>query len=790
MNIFKGILFFLSLFVSPFLFAQSGQLKGIVVDEQNVPVEFANVILFQLPDSVKVLSDVTDVQGKFLFVKVPYGEYYLYTAQFGLQSLYSQKIVVSNPSTLNFEFQLKPAVVEGKEVTILAQRSLVRVEEGKIIVDVQNSLGNSGQSVVDVLRKSPGIAVDQDGKIQLKGKDGVQVMLDDKVMYLSPEQLGNLLKSIPAELIKEIEIISSPSAKYDAAGNGGIINIRLKKGAYEGLNGTANASYGSGIYHKANVGTNISYKKNKLSLNAGYQFNHKTNLSDLYDDRMNKDPSAIGKRIYTSTYYKIPARTHNLTVNGQYQLSEKTNLSFDFSDSYSKYTWDGTANTQLFNQENSVKNIYQSRDIGSENYLNAYSSIGFKHRADTNGTIFSGYASLNLNRLDEDKDQNIQYYDSISTNLNTPFIFLYSNKNNTIQHNAQLDFEKNIFNKIKFETGIKYVSLDDDKPVKVDIIDNGVYQNANNHFQYKENVYAAYTMFSKTLGKWSLQGGLRLERTQVTGELSLIDSTFKRDYTNLFPSGNITYKHSDNTSYTFLYSRRITRPTADQLNPVLNINDPFSAWGGDPYLLPQFANNAEITQSLFNGVFLTTLNYTYITNPIVWTYKLDKASNKFISGQRNLSYQESYGLSFVFNKALTKWWTTNNSFLLNNNIFLGNTDFGSIKNQSYSWGLKLSQSLNLPKKFKLELSGLYDSPSAYAFSYAYDRWQANFALQRVFHKEKINIKLAYNDMFRTFRYAGTNVMGTTSQISSYRWDNRTLILSVTYKFGNQLMNAN
>ena len=411
--------------------------------------------------------------------------------------------------------------------------------------------------------------------------------------------------------------------------------------------------------------------------------------------------------------------------------------------------------------------------------------MGFKHKLDTNNTLLSGHVGYNYNVDRENKLQDIQYYDSLGQNIQNPFIYRFHNNEIANQYNGQVDFVKKFKKKLKFESGLKMIHFDDNNPVDLTITQDHVTADRGYRFLYRQNVYAAYVMASRNVGKFSLQGGLRLERTQVTGTLA--DSTFRRDYTNLFPSGNITYKQSDNVSYTILYSRRITRPNASQLNPVLYVTDPYSANSGDPYILPQFADNAELSYSIFGGELITTLNYTYVTHPIVYTYKLDKVSNKFISGPRNLDYQKNYGLSVSVNKSITKWWTSNNNVLVNNNTFVGQTDFGQINNQMVGWGVKSTQSLTLPKDFSMEVSGLYDSPTSYAFSHSLERWQANLAVQKKFWNKKATIKLAANDIFRTFRYAGTNTMGTTSQVSSYRWDNRTLILSFSYKFGNQLM---
>jgi len=774
----KNIILLITLFlcISKFSYSQHSTIQGTVKDEAGKPIDLVNLKLISLPDSNKIAAHTSSEKGTFHFKHLANGNYVLIAQQIGYQKYFSAPISIQSSVQQNIDIELKTIDLKTKEVSIIAQKPLVRIEDGKTIVDVENTMGNAGQSAVEVLRKAPGVAINQDGKIELRGKSGVQVMIDDKVMYLSEDQLNNLLKSIQAENIKEIEIITSPSAKYDAAGNGGIINIKLKKGAYEGLNGSTNTSYGSGVYHKATPGANITYKKNKLTLNSGLQYANKIGLSEFSNYRVNSDVNELNNRYSSKSYYKLPSQSVTYTLNGEYRVTEKTSFTYDFNNSYGVYDWAGTTNSSLFTKYNTLNSSYFGDDKGKESYLNIYSSLGFKHQFDTNGTKINAYGAYNNNHGWENKNMSIQYYDSLSQNTNNPFLFLFNMNSKNESWNGQADYEMKIWKKVKFEAGAKANSVQNYKPNLIKITENQVQRNADNLFKYKQNIYALYSMGTTTLGKWNLQAGLRFERTEVYGSLSQIDCTFTRSHNDFFPSGNVTFKQSDKTSYTLAYSRRITRPEGDQLNPVLNILDPFSAWGGDPYLKPQYTDNTELSYSIFESAVITTVNYAYVKNPILWVNKIQAGGNKLISGPRNMDYQQSAGLNLAINFPVKKVFSTNNNFFGGFNRFVGNSDFGTIDNQRSYWGFKSTQTFNLPKEIGIEIGGSYDSPSSYAFSTSYERYQLNLAIQKKIWAKKGLIKLAVNDMFWTFQYGGSSEMGTTSQKGNYYWDNRTLIL--------------
>ncbi len=766
--------------------AQKATISGTVKDGAGLIVEFTNVVLLRLPDSVEVSVTTSDTLGGYIFEQVSEGEYVIAAMQMGHEKFISNLISIKDASGIHYSIVLTSEHKEGGEVVVAGRKPIVRQEGDKMIVDVENTVSNSGLTAVEVLRKSPGVSVNKDGIITLKGKNGVLVMLDDKPLYMTEEQVGNLLKSIPSDQIKEIEIITTPSAKYDAAGNAGIINIKLKKGAYEGFNGSANASYGQGFYPKAVAGVIVSYKKKKFSLNSGYQYNYNLGLSTYFVNRTYTETTSQYSKLNSNTSYNEPKKSHNFNIASSYDVSDRTSVSLSVIANYSENGWDGGANSALYKKNGSLNSSYTSSDIGKYIQTNINSSIGTQHKLDTNGTVLSFDVNYNAYSGVSNKYLSIQNYDAASQNVGSPFLFEFRDPSYSNQFMAKTDFVVKPSKKTKLESGLKINLLDQDNPATITITENDVPRDASNFYHYKENIYMGYTTLHKTMGKFNAQAGLRLEHTLMDGVQRIQDTSFLRQYTNLFPSANLTYNFSDKTSYSLLYSRRIQRPSPWQLNPVLNILDPFTSWGGNPALLPEYTDNVELNWSVFSGYLITTLNYSYTAQPITWVLDIDSLSLETIAQPQNLDLRENMGVSVSVNVPITKWWQSNNYVYVFKNRFVGDLGYGQTDNSVLSWNANFTQTFTVAKKTSIEASGNYQSPSVYGLYKTYARGQLTLAVQRKLWANTASIKLSASDVFWTEGWTATNTLGSTDSKSGEKWDSRVLMVSFTYKFGKKL----
>lgn len=765
--------------------AQSN-ISGYTKDDTGSAVELTNVILLQLPDSTETAVTLSDSLGWYQFEKVKQGDYVVAALQLGYIKSISLPIAIKDSSSVVSHLTLVSEYKDATAITVTGQRQIVRQESDKMVVSVENMLATSGLSAIDVLRRSPGVSIDKDGSITLKGKAGVLVMLDDRPLYMTAEQAGNLLKAIPSDQIKEIEIITTPSAKYDAAGNAGIINIRLKKGAYEGFNGTANISYGQGVYHKFTTGINVTYKKKKVSLNAGYQYNNKIEIEEDYIGRMYQNSGSEFSELNSYTYYRAPRENHTFTLGGAYTFTDRTSASLDFIGTYGEYGWDGKGNSSLYKKNGNINSSYITTDYGAYVEANYNTNIGFQHKLDTNGTTIT--ASVNYNRYTgiSNKKFEIQNYDSLNENDGNPFLYIFRDPSYTNQYSVKTDFTGKIRKKIKLESGLKFLATDKFNPANIAITQSGTTSDASNSFAYKDGIYMGYTTMNTTFGKkWKAQAGLRLEHTEITGIQKQLDTSFTRHYTNLFPSGNLTFNATDRTSYTILYSRRIQRPSPFELNPVLAITDPYTSWGGNSYLQPEYTDALELSQSLFSGSVVTSINYSNTVQPIAWVVVTDTTTLKTVTQPRNLQKRENIGISVSVNMPFTKWWTNSFYAYAYNNHLVGNLGYGTVDQNQFAWNANATETFTLSKKMTAEVSGSYSSSTLYGLRTIQPRGQLNIALQRKIMANKATIKIAVNDVFRTnVWYSSSTIDNVYTKTYGWWQDTRTVMVSFSYKFGN------
>ncbi|WP_299249422.1 TonB-dependent receptor [uncultured Cytophaga sp.] len=756
-------------------------IRGFVKDDNELKVEFANVILFNLLDSSFVMGCVSDTSGYFDLESISLGNYYFKVVSSGYHDYTSPPLSIHTQNSTLYEDVTLHINESIKEIVIRAQNSNIRQEAGITIIDVEAGILNSGLSAADVLQRSPGAAIDKDGIVSLKGKNGVLVLLDGKPLYMDEAQVGALLKSLPADQIKEIEIITSPSAKYDAAGNAGIINIKLKKGAYEGLNGSVNGSLGKGIYPKSRIGINATYKKKRLTLSGGYQYSFK---KDLQRSSINRAYTSYqDSSFYTYTEYANPSNTQNLLLNGSYDVGSKGLITWDGTLLQQSFVSKGNSSSRLNAPNGNLSSYFLTNDKSTGTYYNINTSIGYKHSIDTIGTELFIETEYKKNARTSNQIFTTDYYDGLGNKSIPSTTYESSIPAEISQWGGKIDFTKTLFYHIKMESGLKYTSIETNSNVSNTFVQK-------NNFVYTENIKAAYILLNKEISKWKLSGGIRLEQTNNKGNQKSNDSTFKRNYTNLFPSATISYQASKKTSYTFLYSKRIKRPSYQDLNPFVYYSDPYNYYAGNPYLLPQYTHNGELTTSRFNGIFLATINYSYTTQPISDIWIIDPKSLTTAYTTSNMDHQQNLGLSFSVNKTVRNWWTMNNYLYVYNNSLTGNVGYGTTTVSKTAWMLNATQTFKLPKNISAEVSFNYESPNYYGTIFYREIWQLSAGVQKKFMQDNLSVKLAVTDVFWKYHYSGEGTFGNTKATDNYKWDNRVLTLSINYRFGKNTMNIN
>ena len=633
--------------------------------------------------------------------------------------------------------------------------------------------------------------MDQEGNVSLKGKLGVLILIDGKPTYMSSGQLATYLKSMQSSGLDQIEIMTTPPAKYDAAGNAGVINIKTKKGMAKGLNGSASAGYEQGYYPRWNGAFNLNYHRGKFNFFGGFTGVHFDGKGQMNINRKLTEPGTkefLGTSVQ-ETNRRSFGNYNNMKMGVDYTFSDKDILGVVVSGNLGKWNEKQHGFSDVFDETNAFDYQLLSSGKNSRRFSNILSNLNYVHKFDSAGR-----------ELSVDLDQ--AYYDnSGSSNLKTSIqnqsgtqigntVLLKGNSPSEIFiYSAKADYSQMIAKSWKWGAGIKLSTVSTDNRVQYER-DNGSGWiedlSRTNHFVYKENIQAAYSTLSTTIQKWELSGGLRLENTSSKGDQKTMHEIFKRNYTNLFPTVGVTYNVNDHHQLALSYSRRITRPDYDNLNPFIFFLDSLTFGKGNPYLKPQFTNNVEMSHT-FNRFLTTTFNYT-VTSDIITQLLKQEGAITFQTNE-NFSKMKQIGLATSANFPLTKWWRLNLYGNVFNNHYKGLYNDG-INNYPLSQSItaftgNLTSMVSFAKHWSYELSGWYASRNNEGLIVINPMGAVNTALSRQLFNKKATLKIGVRDVFATQQFGGyARYAIVDTDIKNIR-DSRRFNITFTYRFGKQ-----
>lgn len=767
-----------------------GKISGTVIDGNTKTIESATISLQRAADSSVAKMSVADRTGKFEFENISAGKYFVSITAIGHNKGFSESFVIdeANQSILLKTIELIPQAKAISGVTVTAKKPFIEQKPGKTVLNVEASPTNTGLNALELLEKSPGVSVDNDGNISVKGKQGVLVLVDGKPTYMSGADLAAFLKTIQSSNLDQIEIMTNPPAKYDAAGNSGIINIKTKKGIVKGMNGTANLGYTQGIYGRVNGGTNLNYRNNKVNLFGGYNGGTWEGFNKL----------KIGRNFYEADKKTIKASSdqlsrphfqgqyHNLKAGMDYYFSKKDVAGIVVNGNFSDGKDDPTSLSNIRFANGDIDYMIRSNGLNKRRSSNVTTNINYKHTFDSTGREISfdldqayysnkSRTSLNTEILDANGDEN---GNDIVLNGNIPSIInIYS---------AKVDYVHPFKNGLKLETGLKtsFVKTDNEVEYLRNSGNGWSLDDRSNHFVYRENINAAYAIFSKSIKKWELTAGLRLENTIAKGHQIKNDSSFKRNYTNLFPNIGIGYNYSDKNQFNFSYSRRITRPDYDDLNPFVFFLDSLTYGQGNPYLQPQFTHNFEFSHT-FKRFLTTTINYTQTDDIITQLLKQDTEKKITYQTQDNFSKMKQIGIAVMANFPVEKWWNVNFYGNVFNNHYQGLYQNDPIDIQFTSFMTNITNSFTLGNGWGAEVSGWYRSKAAEGLLVANEMWAANSAITKQLFKKKATLKVGVRDIFWTQQFSGYAKYSDVDVTVDSRRDSRQFNASFTYRFGKK-----
>ncbi len=767
-------------------------ISGQVLGTGKKPVAAATISLLRTKDSLIIKSVVSNETGNFVFMQPVQDSNILLVSASGYKKYYLA--LYRETSVLPPILLIAADATELSSVTVTAARPFTEQKIDRTVVNVDALISNTGSNALEVLEKTPGVMVDENGGITLKGKTGVLIMIDDKPTYLSAADLATYLRSLPASALDKIELMDNPPAKYDAAGSGGVINIRTKKSKVKGFNGSASASYGQSVYGRTNESANFNYYTGKVNmfLNAGYGV--QKNFRELEIDRAYYDATGHLASDFRQTNYFTPVNTYaNIKIGFDHYLSSKTTWGLVYTGSLSNRDEYRPTYSYVYNAAALLDSSIAANNNSSSFFNKNGVNFNYTHKYDSSGKVLS--FDMDYLHYSSGADQSFlnSTYSAVGIVKSTQQIAAQLPSNIGI-YAAKIDFAQPFPGKVKMEAGLKSSYVTSDNEAHYFNIVSGVQSidyNNTNHFIYKENINAAYLNFNKELKRFSIQAGLRAENTSGSGHqlgnAYKPDSAFTKNYLSLFPTAYVSYKldSAGNDLLNLSYGRRIDRPNYQDLNPFVFILDKFTAFAGNPFLRPQLSNDFKLAYTHKNKF---TVSAQYIHTSDIQIETIEQNGSVFISRNGNIGKWDYLVVSLNFTLRPASWWTMNGyADLFNYQVYTGQLYSGYIQTKSAYFFGQLNNQFTLGKGWSAETGGFYCSPRQQAQFDKIAFGQLNLGLQKKCWNNQGTIKLAARDIFNTNTSTGfiTNVPNVVAHYGN-KFHNQSLILSFTYSFGKQV----
>lgn len=773
------------LFIAP-IFAGAQTISGHITDTGKKMLDGATIYLKGDKDSVLIRTALTDADGKFLFNALKPGSYRLAVTMIGYMNYTSAPMRLD--SSITTEIVMQQVGKELSQVNIIAQKSFVEQKIDRTVVNVDALLSNAGSTALDVLEKSPGVLVDQNGAISLKGKQGVKIYIDDKPTYLSGPDLENYLRSLTAAAIDQVELMSNPPAKYDAAGNGGVINIRLKRNKAKGFNGSINLGFVHGYYGKTNNSMNFTYRDNRINLFGNFSYNTGNGFSDLDINRhfLNSDGS-LASDFLQHSFIRRKSQNYNSKIGMDYYASDKTTFGIGINGLVNPGDVNTINKSRFLNASGILDSTIEAVNQEHRNFKNGGVNLNYRHQYDKKGRELTAdfdylrYQTRNNQSFDNTghlPDGSVSTHDLLTGNL----------PGNIDIYSAKTDYVHPLKNGLTLSGGAKtsYTKTNNiadyfDTQSGITLPDYG----KTNHFIYKEQISAGYINASKDWKRFSVQLGLRYEHTSSNGHqlgnVQKPDSLFKRSYDGLFPTAYVQYKLDSAGSQTINvnYGRRVDRPYYDDLNPFLSPLDKFTYYTGNPFLKPSYTQEIEVSHTWKN--ITTTLNYSDTRDDV----------NETIEIVDGIYYSRPANLGKIINKGISVDASFDPAKWLNFHLYARATNIhtnsgfytGTLNTQGTYYYIRPIIQFKLPQRWTAQLDGSYQSKITNAQFIASAKGRVNASVSKKL-SSATTLTLVVNDIFHTYTNAGeiNNLANTRANYKNVG-DTRFAVLSLSYRFG-------
>ncbi len=768
-------------------FAQTSTITGVVegVDAGKTEnLAFVSVSVHAVKDSLVLKATASDDNGAFSLEIESADSVLVYFNIIGYKPIW--KKIAASVSVNIGTVQLTRTSAVTSEMEFVAKKPLVQVQADKTIFNVEGTANAVGLNALELLRRAPGVVIDNNNNISVKGKSGITVYIDGRISPLQGSQLSDFLKSTPSSSIEKIEIITNPSARFDAAGTAGILNIVMKKNSNYGQNATFGLGYGNQVYGKTNGSFTYNRRKGKTNVYAtygnnfgeewGYMRFYREQNDVFFDQRtysLYKDQSHYGKA-------GIDISINDKNTIG---VSVNANLANNFSDSHGSTPIGSVllgAGTDSTLEASSISDGYRNNYGANVNYQ-------WKGEKDKELTVDANYGIYDI---DNENFQPNRYMGSDGNLLNEK-----NYQNNTATQIdiavVRADYSFN-WKKVKWEAGLKGTQVNTNNELDFfNVIGNNleVDSNLTNKFDYKERVLAAYANASGKYKKFGWQVGVRAENTKSNGELFALTpqplSRVDRLYTNFFPSAAITFDHKETSTFNLTYSRRIDRPSYQALNPFESRLDELSYSRGNAFLQPQYTDALELSHTLFYMI-TSSIGYSKTNGFFTEITDTTEFSRSFIQ-TRNLGYRENITFNIGSPVPIAKWWdgyVNMGVYYIHNRATF--EDGNTIDLRATSYNIFMQNTFKVNKTTSFELSGFFNGPSVWGGTFRNRPMGGmDVAFQKTFLDDKFVLRLAYGDILRTMRWRGISEYAGLYMDASGLWESRVARINLTWKIGNQ-----
>lgn len=762
-----------------------GIIQGIVVDgSTQAPLDYATVSLYSVEDSSLVTGGITDETGRFSIEAKP-GAYYAEITFISYQTEVIDDIMVSTrQKSIDLGMLgLRSDATMLMEVEVRAEKSRMQMSLDKRIFNVGKDLANTGGSAADVLDNVPSVAVDVEGNVSLRGMSGVRILIDGKPSGLIGVSSTDGLRQIPANLIERVEVITNPSARYEAEGMAGVINIVLKKERKQGLNGSFDLTGGVPANYGAAI--NLNYRREKFNFFTNYGLNYRESpgTGSLYQEVYRNDTTFILDQSRDRTRSGLG---HSLRAGADYYFNEKNILTtaFTYRDGKDE-NLTRLVYRDFVNSLNNPTSISERTDEETELEPNLEYSMTFRREFDSKDHTLT--FDLRYQDNTEQEKSNIEelFYDSEFVATNAVLNQRSLNNENERQLIAQLDYVRPLGEEGRFELGYRGSVRRIDNDYLVEELTNSIWESMeglSNDFNYDEDIHAAYAIYGNKYGKFSFQFGLRAEYSDVRTELIQTNEINDRNYLNLFPSAFFTYDLPAQNSVQISYSRRLNRPRFWDLNPFFSFSDARNFRSGNPNLDPEFTHSMELSHIKYwdKGSLSSSVYYRHTDGVIERIRTVDDEGNS-LSRPQNLATQNSYGMEFTFSSSPFKWWDLDGNW----NFFRAITDGAnvdqSLRADTYGWFARLTSKFTILKSVDAQLRGNYRGPRNTPQGKDRAYYYMDLAMSKDVLKNKGTLTLSLTDMFNSRRYRDISRGINFYSESDYQWRNRQLRVTLNYR---------